>query len=146
MERSTIPPDDFLASLTDDGVRADMTTLDSAISEVMAGRERVLWTGKFWGGSDQRIIGYGSYTYKGRSGASGEWFVIGLAAQKNYLTVFVNAVADGTYVTEAYAGKLGKAKVGKSTITFKRVADIDLNALKEVLAKTRDLAPASDAA
>ena len=79
MDRSMMSPDEHIASLPDD-VRADISRLDAEISRVMKGQERVLWEGKFWGGSDQRIIGYGAYRYTGRSGASGEWFVVGLAA------------------------------------------------------------------
>ena len=111
MQRSTTTPDQHIASLPDD-VRGDIATLDAQISEVMAGEERVLWEGRFWGGSDQHIIGYGAYTYTGRSGASGEWFVVGLAAQKNYLSVFVNGAEDGNSLVERYAARLGKAKVG----------------------------------
>ena len=60
--------------------------LDGASGGLFAGDERVLWEGPFWGGTQQHIIGYGSYHYKGRSGAEGEWFIVGLAAQKNYLS------------------------------------------------------------
>jgi hypothetical protein len=136
MERSTKSPDDHIASLPDD-VREDITRLDTEISRVMRGHERVLWEGKFWGGSDQHIIGYGSYRYTGRSGASGEWFVIGLAAQKNYITVFVTAVADGAYLAETYRERLGKAKVGRSSISFKRLADIRLDVLSELITHAR---------
>lgn len=138
MQRSTTSPDDHIASLATD-VRSDIAALDAGISRVMAGHERVLWEGKFWGGSDQRIIGYGAYRYTGKSGRSGEWFIIGLAAQKNYITVFVNAVADGSSLTEAYLERLGKAKVGKSTITFKRLSDIDLPVLSELITRVRTL-------
>ena len=94
MDRSTTPPDEFIATLPD-GVREDIATLDAEIATVMSAHERVLWEGVFWGGTQQRIIGYGSYRYKGRSGAEGEWFIVGLAAQKNYLSLYVNAAADG---------------------------------------------------
>ena len=62
----------------------------------------------------QRIIGYGSYRYKGRSGAEGEWFVVGLAAQKNYLSLYVNAAAEGTPLPKLYAPRLGKVKAGSA--------------------------------
>jgi hypothetical protein len=83
---TTTTPEEHIASLPDD-VRADIATLDGAIAAAMPGEERVVWEGKFWGGTDQRIIGYGSYHYKGRSGAEGEWFIVGLAVQKNYLSL-----------------------------------------------------------
>jgi len=142
MQRSKTSPDDHIASLADD-VRSDISTLDAEISRLMKGQERVLWEGKFWGGSEQRIIGYGSYRYTGKSGASGEWFVVGLAAQKNYITVFVNAVADGAYVAESYKERLGKAKVGRSSISFKRLSDIDLAVLSEAITRARTVTPGS---
>ncbi len=140
MQRSDRSPDEHIASVPEE-VRPDIETLDAEIRRVMAGADRVLWTGKFWGGSDQRIIGYGTYEYKGKSGSSGEWMLIGLAAQKNYITVFVNALADGAPVAEAYKDRLGKAKIGKSTISFKRLADIDLDVLLELIARARTAVP-----
>jgi Domain of unknown function (DU1801) len=141
MERSKTPVDEHIASLPD-GVRDDIATLDAAIAEAMAGEERVLWEGKFWGGTDQRIIGYGAYRYKGSSGAEGEWFVVGLAAQKNYLSLYVNAAEDGTYLSERYGSRLGKVKAKRANIQIKRAADVDLDVLREMVARARELTPA----
>jgi hypothetical protein len=140
MDRSTTTPDEHIASLPD-GVREDIATLDSRISQVMAGQERVLWEGVFWGGSQQRIIGYGSYRYKGRSGAEGEWFVVGLAAQKNYLSLYVSGAEGGTSLAKLYAPRIGKVKAGSANLQFRRAADLDLDVLKEMVAKARDLTP-----
>ncbi len=131
-------PDDFIATLPE-GVREDMATLDTEISSVMSGLERILWEGVFWGGTTQHIIGYGSYRYKGRSGAEGEWFVVGLAAQKNYLSLYVNAADDGQYLGKVYAPRLGKVKAGSANLQFKRAADLDLDVLKEMVARAREL-------
>ena len=143
MERSKTSPDEFLASLPDD-VRDDMTTLDGVIAEAFAGDERVLWEGKFWGGTQQHIIGYGAYRYKGRSGAEGEWFVVGLAAQKNYLSLYVNATVDGQYVGKVYAPRLGKVKAGSANLQFKRAADLDLDVLRELVTAAREAAPTAE--
>lgn len=142
MQRSDTPPDDHLASLPD-AVRDDMTRLDAAISRVMHGLDRVVWEGKFWGGSEQRIIGYGDYRYTARDRSEVDWFIVGLAAQKNHLSVYVSAVEDGAYLTRRYADRLGKVKVGSSAISFKRLADVDLDVLLELVARSRELmAPA----
>jgi uncharacterized protein DUF1801 len=139
MQKSaTTTPDEHLASLPDD-IRPDLETLDAAIAREMAGEERVLWEGKFWGGSEQRIIGYGSYTYTGSNKKSGEWFIVGLAAQKNYISVFVNAVEGGGYLAERFADRIGKAKLGRSSIGFKRLADIDLDVLLELVRRAREV-------
>jgi hypothetical protein len=138
MQKSTTTPDDFISTLPD-GVREDIAALDAVIAEGMSGEERTLWEGVFWGGTTQHIIGYGSYRYRGRSGAEGEWFKVGLAVQKNYLSLYVNAAADGQYLAKAYAPRLGKVKAGSANLQFKRAADIDLDVLREMIARAREL-------
>jgi hypothetical protein len=143
MQRSNTSPDEHIASLPD-GVREEIATLDAAIVGAMAGEERVLWEGKFWGGTDQRIIGYGSYRYKGRSGAEGEWFIVGLAAQKSYLSVYVSGASpDAASLAKLYAPRLGKVKAGSANLQFKHAADIDIDVLHELVARARELAPSS---
>jgi hypothetical protein len=143
MQKSTTTtPEEHIASLPDD-VRDDIATLDAAIAAGMPGEERVVWEGKFWGGTDQRIIGYGSYHYKGRSGAEGEWFVMGLAAQKNYLSLYVNASEDGSYLSEIYGARLGKVKAKRANIQLKRASDVDLDVLREMAARARELTPSA---
>jgi len=141
MQKSDADPDEFLASLPDH-VRGDMVTIDEALAAVFAGDERVLWEGKFWGGTQQYIVGYGSYHYRGRSGAEGDWFVIGLAAQKNYLSLYVNAAEEGGSLGERYASRLGKVKAKRANIQFKRAADIQLDVLREMASRARELTPA----
>ena len=143
MERSSTQPDAWIASLPD-GVREDIGTLDAEIAGVMAGQERVLWEGVFWGGTNQHIIGYGTYHYVGRSGASGEWFIVGLAVQKNHLSLYVNASEDGMYLGKRYAERLGKVKAGSANLTFKRAADLDLAVLRELVGRARDLTAADN--
>ena len=131
MEKTDKDPDAHLASLSV-GVREDMERLDDLISEAMPGRSRTLWEGTFWGGSEQQIIGYGDFSYDRPTGTV-DWFMVGLAAQKNYISMYVNAVADGGYAVQKYAERLGKVKVGSASISFKKVADIDLAALTELI-------------
>ncbi len=116
--------DEFLSQLPDE-IRADMTSLDAVIAAEMEGLPRELYEGRFWGGSDQEIIGYGRYSYQRSDKAKVEWFVVGLAAQKNYLSLYISAVEDGEYLSERYGSDLGKVKVGKSSISFDSAADID---------------------
>ncbi len=134
MEKTATDPADYLASLPAD-VRADVDRLDTAITEVMAGHAKTMWEGKFWGGSDQNIIGYGDYSYQRSDGDTVEWFIVGLARQKHYISVYVNAVDDDGYLTDKYADRLGKAKVGKSSISFNSVEDINLDVLLDLVGK-----------
>ena len=138
MQRSDVPVDDFLASLPD-AARADLVTLDARIADVMAGHERVLWEGPMWGGTQQRIIGYGAYRYENRSGAEVDWFIVGLAMQKSHLSLYVSAIDDGQYLVKRYADRLGKVQVGSANVTFKRLDDVQLDALLEMVERARDL-------
>ena len=137
MEKSTTTPDEFIQSLPDD-VRGDIEQLDTAITEAMPGQAKTLWTGKFWGGSDQTIIGYGDYSYDRPGRDTVEWFIVGLAPQKNYLSVYVNATDGDGYLVERYADKLGKVKVGKAAINFNAVDDINLDVLVDLAGKANE--------
>ena len=77
--------------------------------------------------------------YKNRSVKTVEWHYVGLALQKNAISVYVNAVEDDKYLTESYADRLGKAKVGKSVVSFKRLEDINLDVLLEMITRARDI-------
>jgi hypothetical protein len=138
MQRSSTAPDDFIATLPD-AVRDDIAMLDAQLSRVFEGHERVLWEGVFWGGTTQNIIGYGSYHYKGRSGAEGEWFIVGLAVQKAHLSLYVSGAEDGVSLAKRYADRLGKVKVGSANVSFKRLADLDLAVALEMAERARDL-------
>jgi hypothetical protein len=138
MQRSSTPPDDFVASLPD-GVRDDIAVLDAQLARIFEGHERVLWEGPMWGGTEQRIIGYGAYHYKGRSGAEGEWFIVGLAAQKAHLSLYVSGAEDGQSLAKRYADRLGKVKVGSANVSFKRLDDLDLGVALEMAERARDL-------
>ncbi len=137
MDRSSTSPDDFIASLPD-GIREDIATLDRELTAVFVGRERVLWEGPMWGGTHQRIIGYGAIVQR-QSGGDVEWFVMGLAMQKAHLSLYVNAAEDGQYLAKRYADRLGKVKVGSANLSFKRLADLELSAVLEMAERARDL-------
>ncbi len=79
------------------------------------------------------MIGYGKYHYRYASGREGDWSVIALASQKNYISVYVCASDGKAYVVERRARELPKASVGKSCIRFKRIADIDLETLGSII-------------
>jgi uncharacterized protein YdhG (YjbR/CyaY superfamily) len=80
------------------------------------------------------MLGYGSFPYKNYKNEEIEWPIIALANQKNYVSIYVCAVDNGTYVAETFAKDLGKASVGKSCIRFKKIEDVHLPTLKKVIA------------
>lgn len=132
MQKTQTSISEFIESLEADSAK-QIEQIHKRISKVMPNEPTVMWEGVFWGGSDQRIIGYGELSYTNSKKEQVEWFMVGLAQQKNYITVFVSATDGKQYITEKYKGKLGKAKIGKSTVSFKSVDDIDLDKLVELL-------------
>ena len=130
MEASPQAVDDFIASLPDGGGR-------------WSGR----WTGDQGGRTrsrraDGQVIGYGSYHYRYASGREGNWFPIGLANNKQYVSLYICAADDDGYLAEANAGRLGKVSVGKSCIRFKRLEDLDLEVAVELSRRAAELVKA----
>lgn len=84
--------------------------------------------------------GYGSFKYKNYKNEVLDWPTIGLANQKNYISLYVCAVENGEYIAEKHKDKLGKVSVGKSCIRFKKIEDLNLETLAKVL-KMAEKAP-----
>ncbi len=80
------------------------------------------------------MLGYGSFPYRNYKKELVDWPIVALANQKNYVSLYVCAVANGAYIAEQYKDALGKVSVGKSCIRAKKLADINLPVLKEVIA------------
>lgn len=85
------------------------------------------------------MIGYGKYRYKTKSGREGDWSLVLLANQKNYLSLYLCAVDDGEYIAEKNKDRLGKVSVGKSCVRFKKLEDLDLAVVTELAKKTEKL-------
>jgi hypothetical protein len=79
------------------------------------------------------MLGYGSFPYRNYKKELMTWPIIALANQKNYVSIYVCAIDNGTYLAEAHKKELGKVSVGKSCIRLKKLEDINLPVLKKVL-------------
>lgn len=79
------------------------------------------------------MLGYGSFKYKNYQGKVIDWPVVALASQKHYMSLYICAMDKGEYLAEKFKPKLGKVSVGKSCIRFKKIADLNLPVLKELL-------------
>ena len=132
MKRVESSPDNYIASQEPD-IRGVLEELHTRIKTALPGRDCCMWEGVFWGGSEQQIIGYGNYSYQRSDKKSVEWFTVGLARQKNYFSVYVNAVEGKEYLAEIYGPRLGKVKTGKSNISFRNLADVNLDVLTEMI-------------
>jgi hypothetical protein len=83
---------------------------------------------KMWGSS---IVGYGSYTYRYESGRSGDACLAAFAIRGKDLVVYLGC--DDPAHADLLA-RLGKHKMGKSCLYFKRLADIDATILESLIA------------
>lgn len=76
------------------------------------------------------IIGFGQYHYRYASGREGDWPITGFAARKNDITIYLmNGFGDYQEILP----KLGKYKTGKSCLYIKRLSDVDLAVLTELI-------------
>jgi hypothetical protein len=122
----------------DPGREADLRTLDGLIRRAAPGLPRWFVPGTADGqpGMTMTMIGYGEFQYYvKRSPAPVTWPVLGLALQKNYISLYNSANSDGRPFTCAYADRLGRARVSKKgVVTFSALADVNIHALAEMIA------------
>ncbi|NER82486.1 MAG: DUF1801 domain-containing protein [Leptolyngbya sp. SIO1D8] len=85
---------------------------------------------KMWGSS---IIGFGSYHYKNRSSREGDWFMTGFSPRKREMTVYI---MPGFQDYAALLEKLGKHRLGKSCLYIKRLSDVDMPTLEDLITRS----------
>ena len=116
----------FLNGMDDEKKRADSFRL----MEIM--REITQTEPKLWASS---MVGFGDHHYKYASGREGDTFLIGFAPRKGDLTLYgLRAAEDHEQLLE----KLGKYKSGKGCIYLKRLDDVDLPTLRELIRQAFD--------
>lgn len=80
-----------------------------------------------WGPS---MVGFGTYHYVYESGREGDWFLTGFAPRKRALSLYVMSGFDRH---EEMMERLGTFSTGKSCLYVKRLEDIDLDVLEDLL-------------
>lgn len=120
--------EDYIAAVTDAKTREDCKHLIALMQEITGQPP------KMWGPS---IVGFGSYHYRYASGHEGDAATAGFSPRKQNLTIYI---APGFAAYGDLLAKLGKYKVSKSCLYVKRLADIDLAVLRELIARSvRDI-------
>lgn len=113
----------LLREIADDARREDCLAL-LALMKRATGREPEVWT--------SGLVGFGIYHYtSARSRQEGDWFPVGFASRKAAITVYLGMSLDGS---AALLAKLGKHTTGKGCVYIKRLADVDLAVLEELVA------------
>lgn len=83
---------------------------------------------------DKNGIGYGPFHYRYASGREGDTFWLGLSSRKRYISLYVMCVTVGEkYLAETYKPRLPKAKIGKCCVTFRKLADVDLAVIENLI-------------
>ena len=111
----------FLNSVADEQKRRDSFRLLELMAEATGLAPRM------WGDS---IVGFGQYHYRYASGREGDSPLAGFSPRKQALTIYV---ISGFDQYEGLMSSLGKYKTGKACLYVKKLADVDLAALKELV-------------
>ena len=123
---SSVSVEAFLDRIADETRRADCKTLVKVMKRV-TGAKPVMW--------GPSIVGFGSYHYKYASGHEGDACLVGFAPRKTDLSIYIMSGFAGR---ETLLKKLGKHKSAKACLYIKKVADIDLAVLEELVRSSVD--------
>lgn len=114
----------FLDSVPDERKRADAHTVCALMAEI-TGAPATMW--------GKNIVGFGNYDYTYASGTSGSWFEAGFSPRKTALTLYVMSGFGGE---EDLMSRLGKHTTGKSCLYIKRLSDVDMAVLRELVERS----------
>ena len=124
-------PAEYIAQL-EEPRKTDVAVLDALIRETAPKLEPFIHSG---------MLAYGPWRYKYASGREGDWFRIGVASNKSYISLYISACDGSGYVAERYREALPKASIGRSCVRFKRLAELDQAALKKLIREAAQAAP-----
>lgn len=114
--------DDFIAAVADATRREDARAL-VALMQRLSGEPPVMW--------GPSIIGFGAYHYRYDSGREGSAPRLGFSPRAKELVLYL---LDGSPHQADLLARLGKHRTGKSCLYIKRMADVDVNVLEELVA------------
>ena len=119
---TTARVDAFLRAIPDKVRRADCLTVAKLMKQATKAEPEM------WGPS---IVGFGRYKYANPRGLEREWFLTGFSPRKNDLTLYLMS---GFGKQKLLLSKLGKYKTGVACLYLKRLADVDINVLRQLIA------------
>ena len=114
----------FLESVADERRRDDAKAVCRLMQEV-TGEEPVLW--------GTSIVGFGSVRLRYASGRELDWPVTGLSPRKTATTVYL---MDGFEERSDLLARLGPHSTGRSCLYLKRLSEVDLAVLRELVAES----------
>ena len=112
----------FLAAIEDDQRREDCRTLLALMGRI-TGKPAVMW--------GPSIVGFDTYHYKYESGREGDWAVTGFSPRRGDISVYLTASSPEQ---DDLLARLGGHKMGKACLYIRRLSDIDLAVLEQLIA------------
>ncbi len=113
--------DDFIDAIESEQKRDDSRALLKIMKEITGDAPTM------WGTS---IIGFGKYHFRYESGREGDWMVAGFSPRKQNLTIYMMG---GFENQSDLLTKIGKVKSSVGCLYVKKLVDIDLQILKEMI-------------
>ena len=113
---------DYIASRANAQQQADCRALMALLKRVTGARPRM------WGPS---IVGYGSHRYTYESGRTGQGPLAAFAIRGREVVLYVDAEAKEQRLL---LSRIGKHRMGKVCLYFKRLADLDASVLEKLVA------------
>ena len=105
----------------------DETKRDDSYKIIKLMQEQSGLKPKMWGPS---IIGFGSYHYKYESGHEGDMPIVGFSPRSTAIVIYLSANFEKR---EQLLKKFGKHKTTKGCIYVKKLADVDMDVLKQMI-------------
>ena len=112
----------FLNSVADETKKKDCF----AIAEIM--KQQTGFDPKMWGPA---IVGFGSYHYKYESGREGDAPLVAFSPRKSEISLYLSSSFEKR---EELLAKFGKHKAAKGCVYIKKLADVDVEVLKKMVA------------
>jgi hypothetical protein len=121
---TTVSVDAVIAAVADPARRADLETLRRIMTEA-SGKPAVMWGGG--------IVGLGAYAYRSESGHSGVSARLGFANRKSDIALYVMGRNENR---QDLLARLGRHRTGKMCVYVRRLSDIDIPVLHELIERS----------
>jgi hypothetical protein len=114
----------YISAIKDEARRKDCEALAKLMTKATKQQP------KMWGTS---IVGFGSYHYKYESGREGDSCLTGFSSRKSDISIYLVANVIGQ---EELLSKLGKHKIGKGCLYVRKLSDVNLKVLEQLIVAT----------
>ena len=124
-KNKTVPNDlsvgEFLDNIEKPEKKADAYRL-LEMMETITGENPVMW--------GPSIVGFGSYHYKYDSGREGDMLLTGFSPRAQNFSLYIGASSERN---KPFLERLGKHTIGKSCLYIKKLSDVDIEVLRELI-------------